>query len=149
PCFAFKAEPLDDKECEALMKEFRAAGNPARVRSAYRVEVVVHEQKSGKQLDLGPFQREAALVIYGDGEKLDVPVPMVRGSVHGDIKVGAQDQQRIDLGNFKASIGKEVTVRLSTKAGMELEYEGFTPAGLGLVVKLSKRAEKSNAGGNV
>jgi hypothetical protein len=149
PCFAFKADPLNDKEREELMKEFRAAGNAARVRSAYRVEVVVHEEKDGKQLDLGPFRREASLVIHGDGEKFDVPAPTVRGSVHGDIKVGAQDQNRVDLGNFKARLGTKVTVRLSAKAGVELESEGFTPAGLSLNVELSKRAEKNNGGGNV
>ncbi len=150
PCFEFTARRLDDKECRKLTDTLRALNIPTRIRSACKVKVVVHEQKGDKQLDLGAFQRAAPLTIRDeDGSLLEVSLPTIRGYVQGEIKVGALDQSKIDLGNFKAQVGTEITTRVWSKPGTELEYQGFTPAGLNLNVKLKKLPKESDASWNV
>ncbi len=139
PCFAFQVLAQDGAQCEALTREFRARGKPVRVKSAARIRVVVHEQKDGKQLDLGSFIHAVPVTVRANNEALPARQPTVRGAVLGDIQVGSlEDQNRIRLGNFSSSSGKSLTVRLRTRPGTALTYQGYTPPILKVDAKLRK-----------
>jgi hypothetical protein len=141
PRLAFdEPEKLPDEELRAFEQAQASTGSVARVRSAYRVRVRVHEQKDNQQLDLGSFQRPVPLTILGNGEPLNVPTPIINGTVMGDIRLGSlEDQNRINLKHFPARLGKTMTVALWAKPGMVLEYEGHHPPILPVEAKLSPK----------
>jgi len=141
--FAVKIQELDEPGCARLTEELRAEKILTRVRSAYRVDVTVSEEKGGKRLDLGTFHRSLPLEISGDGEALPVAPPVVRGRVQGDIRVGGlEDKGHILLKPFRTDFGVTKAVDLWAKPGLELKADGSEPADLGLKVsKLEKRPE--------
>jgi hypothetical protein len=146
-CFEFDAAELKPDECQALTDKLRAEGTWTRVKSAWRVRVVVHEQASdGRQLDLGSFRRTVPLTAMSDKEPLAVTAPVLHGAVQGDVQVGAvDDQNRIRLGTFRSIGGTQKTVRIRTGPGVELKYKNYTPAVLNLKVKLTPLPRESTA----
>jgi hypothetical protein len=162
PCFEVRARKLEKpEELRQLTDDLRAQGIWTRVRSAYRIEVTVYEEKDGKQFDLGTFARPLNLVIKGKREGAEAErlfpssLPSARGRVQGDIKVGTfEDDGAINLKNVKADRLNHVKARLWAKAGMELEYDDhFTPEGLNLqgvnLVDLEKGKKASLRGWKV
>jgi hypothetical protein len=106
-----------------------------RVRTAFRVTVTVHEQKDGKQIDLGPFRRRLYLCVAGEAR--EYLGPTVQGAVRGEVLVGApEDQGKVDLKSFTAADGARKKVLLWTDRGVDLEKESHHPAFL--QVKLEK-----------
>jgi hypothetical protein len=136
PCFEVQVRKLEKPEdLRQLAEDMRAKGILTRVRSAYRIDVTVHERKDGKQFDLGTFLRPLALAVKGNGERLHTAMPAVRGRIQGEIKVGTfEDDGAINLKNVKEDRLTRVTGKLWAKAGMELDYDSFTPKGLNLEV---------------
>jgi hypothetical protein len=135
PCFEVLAKKLEKQEdLRKLTDELRAQGIWTRVRSAYRIEVTVHEQKGDRQLELGTFLRTLSLEVRDNRELLHPPLPTVRGRVQGEIKVGTfQDDGAITL-RVKTDRLTRATGKIWVKPGVKLEYDGFTPKGLNLEV---------------
>jgi hypothetical protein len=147
PCFVVQTTRLTPQQCQELTTSLRKDGVLTRVRSGYQVEVTVHEHKDGKQLDLGTIHRSPKLRIKGDGEELSPTLPVVRGRVQGDVKVGALDEQHgINLKYFKGVNGTTARALLFAKPGLKLEYEGFQPPVLRLGVKLGKQPREDIPG---
>jgi hypothetical protein len=123
PCFVFQATPLDKAECGELTKRLRAANINTRVKSAYRVEVSVYEERGGGQLDLGPFHRNVPLAI--DDAVADLPTgPLLKGWVRGDIAVGnPEDLGQIDFRSFPIRARRDRRVPLWTAAGVKLSAD--------------------------
>jgi hypothetical protein len=120
----FRAVPLDQAECADLQKRLlQDAGINTRVHSAYRVEVTIYEERGGRQLDVGPFQRNVPFAI--DQPVADLPAgPLVKGwVVLRDITVGnPEDLGHIDLKSFPINVPREPRrVPLWTPAGVKLE----------------------------
>lgn len=101
---------------------------PVKIRSAYRVQLTVQEQRqielNGKkvvrQLDLGPINFQFQVSA---GTK-PMPIP-VRGVVRGDVRIvsGSESTDAIDFGtsfSSNESKTKNVTIR-SERAGLDLE----------------------------
>jgi hypothetical protein len=121
PCFEFRKVLLDSAERAELQKRLKGAGINTRVLSAYRVEAVVHEERGGRQLDLGPFQRTVPFAI--DEPVPDLPGgPLLKGWVLGDITVGnPEDLGHIDLKSFPIKVPPEPRrVPLWTRAGVKV-----------------------------
>jgi hypothetical protein len=147
PCFATQVTRLGEEECRQLTETLRHQGTMTRVRSAYQVQVTVHEQKDGKQLDLGTFIHPVGLEVKGNNEDLRPLLPTVRGRVLGDVKVGALEEERgINLKYFKGPQGTTVKTTMWAKKGVELEYEGFGPPILKLKVDLRKQDKEDLPG---
>ncbi len=147
PCFVLKATPLNEQECRKLSEGLRERGTLTHVRSAFRVEVTVYEEKGGKLLDLGSFVRPARIEIKGNNEVLHPMVPMIRGRVLGDVKVGALEEERgINLKYFKGPQGTTVKTTLWAKPGLQLAYDGFGPPILKLKVDV-RRQKKEDING--
>jgi len=143
PCFECTCTPMTYDECLKLSGKVKA-----RVLSGYNVKVTVHEHvASGSQLDLGIFSRGLTLTSDADIEPISINV---RGSVPGDIIVGAdEDRGRIVLGSFSAKLGSEKTVRLTgLRLGLELNIDGIEPATLDYVKVKSLKKVRSPSGGS-
>src|SRR5262249_50495739 len=101
-------------------------GPPSRVRSGYRVEVTVYEEKDGQLLDLGVYSKPVVLESKAADGKL---TGNVTGVVRGDITVGIEpDRDRVDLKSFKVSDGKKLKVPLWADPGVRLKVEAKEPA---------------------
>jgi hypothetical protein len=147
PCLTITIKELDEQERESLTRKLRELEIMTRVRSAFRVDVTVHEQKGDKRLDLGSFSRSLPLEVRGPGDLLPVAPPVVRGRVQGDIRVGGRDDKgHITLKPFKSNHGARATAELWAKQGLELDYDGCQPADLNFTVKLPKQPEEGGTG---
>jgi len=128
PCFECTCTPMTYDECLKLSEKVKA-----RVLSGYNVKVTVHEHvASGSQLDLGILSRGVTLTSDADIEAVSMNV---RGSVAGDIIVGAdEDKGRVVLGSFSAKQGQVTTIRLTgLRPGLELQIDRIEPATLDYV----------------
>jgi len=103
---------------------------PPHVRSAQRVSLTVYESKAGQYLDLGSYYRK--LDVQLDGIRpIDVNGPEVLGRVHGEIKIGGDDDQaRVRFKAFNARDGATKTVELLADAKWKLETYRHEPAWL-------------------
>jgi hypothetical protein len=147
PCFDVAVKLLDEKGRAALAQELRDKGIATRVRSGYRVDVTVHENKDGHRLDLGSFARSVPLEIKGDGDTLPDPKPVVRGRVQGEVRVGgADDQGVINLESFKKFLGKKVTARVWAKKGVKLAYDHCEPPEFNFKVELKELGKENVTG---
>jgi hypothetical protein len=147
PCFALQVSPLSEQECLQLTETLRQQNTMTRVRSAYQVQVTVHEEKDKKQLELGAFERPARVGITGNNEELHPTLPTIRGRVLGEVKVGALEEERgINLKYFKGPQGTTVKATLWAKPGVDLVYEGFGPPILKLKVVLRKQPKEDLPG---
>jgi hypothetical protein len=144
PCVEIVPKPLTNEECRQLEADLAKDSSVSKVRAAYVVEVTVHEQRDGKQLDLGWLQRRLPLVFSSKDDALDVSPPLLQAVVEGEVRlVDAVDavvrQNTLHLvGNAK--YGTTCKVTLSARTGMELEFVKCEPARLDVGVKLAKKA---------
>lgn len=134
-----RAVKLDDAERARLEKRLREQERPTKVLSGYRVEVVLREQRDGKQLDLGPFHRPVPLTT-------DLPVeltpPIVSAHVRGDIDVGLpEDGGAIHLKTFPAKDGVRKSIPIWADGAAELEIVERYP--LSVEVSIRKNAKES------
>ncbi len=115
-----KIVPMNAQECAVLETEMKAIFN-TRVLSAARLEVVVHEEKDGAQLDLGPVGFEFPL------ELPDYPRPMANPKVlvhvQGEIEIGTgADRGKVNLGSFPRTLDKEKTISILAPENAELTF---------------------------
>ena len=137
PLFEVRQREMTPAERDALQDRLNKDGTTqTRVKVAYLVDVTVHEQKAGKELEQGPFQRRLPLVV--DDAPLDSPSPLVTGRVKSDVEVGvAEDRGRVQLGSFAAADGARKVIALATDPKVALEPAAQDPAYL--EVKLRKK----------
>jgi hypothetical protein len=130
---------LSLQQCQTLEKEMRAHNEMTRVQSAYKVTVTLFEENGGQQLDLGLFLKPIPLAITADGESLEVPLPLLRANVLGDVTLGPEEQgDRIDFNIFSAKAGKTKKVLLFAPKDAQLTFVGCDPVLLDLDAELKK-----------
>jgi hypothetical protein len=162
PLIVWKAVPLGPDECRLLQRAVRGKDKKnekavdqrqlhkfsipegmeynTRVRSAFRVTVTVYQKKGDKQLDQGPFQE--MLPLHVDGQMV-AGTPAVLGRVQGEVEIPvANDQGKIDLGNFPGKAGVKKNVILWTERGTTLSLAKHHP---GLYVKLTENTKESTS----
>jgi hypothetical protein len=146
PCFVFRATDLTPEQCRQLEKRLNTErGFSTRVKRAYKVEVEVYEQRGGKQLDLGPFQRNVPMVVDNAPPPEGENGPLLKGWVrNNDIVIGnPEDLGHIDLKTFPLDGGRERRVPLSTDATVTLALDqvpSFLDAELTLKEKANGKA---------
>jgi hypothetical protein len=126
PCIEIgKLVSLTAAELESLPGLLGDQYKGLRPTCAYRVAIKVHENRSGKRLDLGPLTRRITIKESVQGESWRLPIA---GLVRGEVQVGGGDDRgRIALGSFKLERGTSKSVLLtSTAANVELERERAT-----------------------
>jgi hypothetical protein len=88
---------------------------PARVRTAYKVNVVLHPKVGETRMDIGAFDRTVSVTAGGVVQQVHFK-GVVRGSVWLD-----EDRNDIELASFKGGDGTRQEVNLVTeKTGIEL-----------------------------
>jgi len=133
------ARKLDAKECANLQKEMREHKEITRVRSAHKVTVTLLEENGGQQLDMGLFLKPVPLAITSNGQPIDVPLPMLRATVLGDVSLGPEEEGgRIDFNIFSAKSGKTKKVTVFSPKEAKLSFVGCDPVLLDLEVELKK-----------
>lgn len=150
PFVTVTANRLSAAECREFQKTLEGFGNVTTVRSAYQLVVKVWEEKAGKQLGLGAFEKFLPVRFEGNEEKLlDVKVPKVRGTVRGDLKVnGSSERLQINLGPITPRSRPE-PVKIWTKADDLLPEVKLEPAVPGLTATIKKAKEGTDQGGIV
>jgi hypothetical protein len=141
PCFTFKVTPADEKQRLALQDALWAEHHTL-VKAAWRVEVTAHEDRQGKQMDLGAFARR--LSLYLDDEKEPQVGPYLKGVVSSDVSVGAaigNSEGKVELGVIKTDKNFTRTVKLRTEPGVELKVQESDLAFL--KVSLTRNAKES------
>lgn len=134
PLLVAELKKLSSEEMKALQDSLRKKTDLApRVLSAYRLHVVLHEQKGEQQLEQGPIYRHVPLLL--EGGAFPGGSPLLLGLVRGDVEVGAADDQgKLKLGNFVAKDGipKSNARRLTLRSplDMQLEVSAVDPATL-------------------
>jgi hypothetical protein len=132
--------PLRPDEFEGAQKRLEIAGHHTRIRSGCWVRVTLHEEKDGKQLDMGALVRPVKVRVKADGEAMEVANPVLIGRVRSDVRlISADDQEQINLGGFKARDGTAHTARLVARPEVKLKLAGDQPAFLKL--KLTRKEE--------
>lgn len=138
-CFEYTLIPLSGAQCrEQLGEKFANAA----IASGYRVQVTVHERRNGKRLDLGPFRRKIELTSDAQSTPL---IFEISGSILGDVRLlTATGSQRISLGDFEVSEGKETSVmveadRSDMKVSVGSRYPDYLEAELS---ELSEEEQK-------
>ena len=145
PCFAYDLHPLNPDEVKSFQEKLLAEGIPTKVKAACKVAVEIAEQRDGGQLDMGPLHHQAALQIWADGEKLDVPTPVVEGWVRSDVRVGGSgDRDVINLGSFRTGSGTKKDAVLFTDKGTQLKYLGHEPPFLQVKLKHKEQVASEN-----
>lgn len=134
--------PLPPAECKAVENDFRQNKRTTRVRSAYVMKVVLHEERDGKQMDLGPFRKTLPLQI--ENAAVDIQKPTFAGIVRGDVEVGsADDRGRINLKTFRSVDGARASTPVWTETKVALEIAMVSPTFL--ETKLTKPKDDSAA----
>jgi hypothetical protein len=121
PCFVCRVTPLSLPQCREVAEQLKERGFYTRVKAAYRVDVEVREESNGRQLDLGPFQRNLP-VVTDDPVTGEMTGPVLKGRVRGDITVDTEDGH-IDLKNFAVNSARERRVPVWTDAGVPLALD--------------------------
>lgn len=114
PCVTLgEPKPLTDRERDAFYQQHKV-----RIRSGFKVPIIVREQVGDTRLDLGPFTRRIDIATVPEIDPLPV---VVHGVVRGDFNV-ADNRDRVALGTFESDKGKTTTFTLTTdRGGQELE----------------------------
>jgi hypothetical protein len=127
PNFVCTATPLSAESVKAIEKRLRGDGVNTRIKVGFRVSVAVYEQRKGKILDQGPFQRRVPLFV--DGEPQDPQGPLVVGQVRGEVQIGTGDDQgKVQLKTFRVSDGTRTVIGLRAPRGTELKLESHQPS---------------------
>jgi hypothetical protein len=141
-CILVDVTPLDNDQRQKLQTDFKNSGFHTRIRCAFRIKVTLHEQRDGKQLDMGLFKEEIPLAITSDGQRLDksVPLPNLRASVRGDVHVPVMQDEggRIDFKLFRAKDGTRRKLAVFAPRGAKLTFVRGEPALLDLDVTLKE-----------
>lgn len=126
PLYSWKIVPLDNKSLKGLEAAMRKNGLNTRIRTASAVQLTIAEEKSGKILDQGPFQRRPVLTL--DGESLQDGLPVFQGRVQGEIKIGGLDDSgKIQLNSFRAKEGVRQRLFLWTDRKVTLAIDKRDP----------------------
>jgi hypothetical protein len=137
-CFQVETVPLSFTECASLEKKLEDYKIITRIKSAYRVNVTLMEEAEGQQLDLGLIMKPVPLVITSNGDKVEVPLPMVRATVQGDVTLGGSEKEgKIDFNFFSAKKGKTKKVTLFAPKDAKLSFVECQPALLDMEAELS------------
>jgi hypothetical protein len=142
PLVEVQTRRMERSELDGLSRRLEDDGRgKQRVKSAYHVNVVVHEKKGDREMELGPFIRD--LTLYQDelpyGAKL-----RVTGIVRGEVDVGSGEEPgKIKLKPFSVKLGTREVFPMWSDAKVNLEPFEQTPAGV--EVKLSKLPKESTA----
>ena len=113
-----------------------------RIRAAYLVNVTVFEEKGGRALDLGLFQKPVRL----RSSKIDKAQQTVRviGLVRGEVRAQGGSDPKIDLKRFNYLDGKGETLKLETDAeDIKLEKVDGHASFLRVTLKPSPGEKKS------
>lgn len=142
-CYEYKIEPLTEAELPKLQQHLREQAINTRVKAGVRVNLTVHENTKDRHLDQGHFRFVTPLLL--DGQELAGPA--ITGTVRGDVDVGgAEDQGKVNLRSFAASLGVKRVVVISADPKTTLTLEGVEPAAVqsNLKTKLILNKEKSS-----
>lgn len=143
PLWQWELKELSEKSRSALEAKLRSDGINTRVQSAVKLLLTMYENKDGKQLEQGPFQRRPPLWL--DDQALDNNLPWFVGRVKGEVEIGAlEDQGKILLRTFKAQQGIRHRLPLRADAKLGLEVQSSIPSFL--EVKLHENPKESTAG---
>jgi hypothetical protein len=141
PCFQASFQPLTGRALEKAVADLTAK-RPARVATAYRVNVTVYERlpNDSAQLDLGPFKHHLLLAT----DQIDVPPLRIEmsGTVRGDVTVGTEEfRDKIVLKTWRRDKDKEEIVPVETsQPGLKLRIDHWEPKYL--EVELKDRGEQ-------
>ncbi|MBX9679522.1 MAG: hypothetical protein K2X38_12220 [Gemmataceae bacterium] len=114
------------EECKKIEEDFRKRNRPTRVKSAYDVKIVIHEEKGDKKMEIGPFRKSVALLVVDTAAEI---APSVAGIVRGEAEVGtSEDRGRINLKSFRAASGITVKVPVWTDKKAPLSIESVSPS---------------------
>jgi hypothetical protein len=96
------------------------------MRTAYAVPVIVHERRGAAQLDLGPLNRR---LRFTTDVMPDPALLSLQGLVRGNVEVGeGADQDRVNLGAFRADRPHEKTVMVTAKQpNLQLRVKSKNP----------------------
>lgn len=137
PCLQCEITPLSPGEMEELRKRVQADMIVTRVRSGYRVTVLLSEEKDGRYLDLGGLYQEVPLQLRADGQELkNVPLPVLVGSVGSFVRVGALGESaKVLLGSFDASEGITKRVPIIAQPGTKFKPVAREPIYLEVTIQ--------------
>ena len=142
PLFETTITPLGAKESRELQDKLVGDQQTTRVRSLYRIEVRVHEEKGGVQLDQGPFSKKLPILI--DDFDFDLTPPDVTGASKGEVEIGVlEDAGRVFFKPFVSRDGASRTVPLWSESAASLEIEKFSPAYLKVELKPDAKDSKA------
>jgi hypothetical protein len=134
-------EKLGAEQRALLTQRMLSSKTTARIRSATKVTVTLYEESDGRQLDMGLFLRPAPVTITSNGQPVDVPLPLLKAFVHGDVSLGPENEGgRIDLGVFSAKTGITKRVTLLAPPDADVTFVGCEPVLLDTDVELKKLA---------
>jgi hypothetical protein len=138
PRIQVEVQPLSEEDCRKLTGMYLR-----RVRSAAKVTITAHEEKDGKQLDLGLLVRNLPLSITTEGKPVQAETPLFRVNVRGEVLISAAEEGgKVDLGMFKSADGKTKKVMLYTKPDAKLKFLGCDPVTVDVEVSLKKAETK-------
>jgi hypothetical protein len=138
PLVTWTVTPYSSSECAELEKQLRKLKINSRVQAAGRLSVKVQEQKGRQQLDQGPLNRPAPLLL--DDQPLAI-VPRLLGRVQGEVEVGIEkDHGKINLHNFSSAKGKKLSMVLRSEPGTELALDSVKPSYLKVQIRANKAA---------
>jgi hypothetical protein len=116
------------EEKREATRQLRGAGliPPTKMRTAYAVPVIVHERRGAAQLDLGPLNRR---LRFTTDVMPDPALLSLQGLVRGNVEVGeGADQDRVNLGAFRADRPHEKTVMVTAKQpNLQLRVKSKNP----------------------
>ena len=141
PLFETSVTTLDEKHRRELQENLASDQQNTRVKSLFRVDVRVHEQKGGVQLDQGPFSKKLPIVI--DDFPFDLTPPDVTGSAKGDVEIGvSEDAGRVFFKPFVSRDGASRRLPIWSESGI-LEVEKVSPAYLKVELKSDVKDAKA------
>lgn len=141
PLCLWKLKPLNDSDCRRLEEKLSKEGG-TRILSAYRLSLIVFEEKGGKQRDQGPFFLKPTLTL--GGQALDNGLPLFIGKVQGEVDISGVDEHgKIQLGSFRIKEGAKQHLVIRTEPDVDLGLESHRPSFL--TVKLRIDSKESTA----
>lgn len=127
PLSTWALTPLDKQSMQVLEATLRKNGLNTRVRSAVALRLTIAEEKGGKVLEQGPFQRRPSVTL--EGETVQDGLPVFHGRVQGDIRIGGLDDSgKIQLKSFSISEGIRQRLYLWTDRKVKLDVDARYPA---------------------
>jgi hypothetical protein len=151
PNFTFQVTRADEAQRVALQDRLWGKYHTL-MKTAWLVEVTAHEERNGKQMDMGAFARR--LSLYLDDENEAYIGPIAKGMVSSDVQVGSgvgMTEGKIDLGVIDVRKGfhkhRSDPIKLRTDLGATLKYvpEETFPTFLKVTLTPNAKESKSRA----